>query len=343
MPLRRLPHPRGGGENPTSADAKYGITCVGCHTPHENTTEGGAWDEEWTPQLRTGSAKTLCVECHNGEIPEGTTAAPGTEIHHPMKEMMEGYGAIDVSSFPSVHKGKCVAVPHAADERQPRQRAAGWQPHVQHHRAGGGPRGLSDPGGHDERRRDGVPERYHHHHQHGDLGQHAVLGVQHLPQQQQRCPATPRPVVTTTATPNPTASPLRVTVTINQTANQTAWGNNQWWRQGPLAAGHHRTASGVDQGQGRRDLGGPRRWPPSTSATPTPAGTATRELSWPSRQHVDHGRARVPQQLHERRVRGQRGQLRPPQLGLLEGDRQHGHDAGEDRPDGRHRQDCRGS
>ena len=97
-----------GGENPTSADAMYGITCVGCHTPHENTTEGGAWDEEWTPQLRTGSAQTLCVECHNGELPEGTTAAPGTEIHHPMKEMMEGYGAIDVSAFPSVHKGKCV-------------------------------------------------------------------------------------------------------------------------------------------------------------------------------------------------------------------------------------------
>jgi hypothetical protein len=48
------------------------------------------------------------VTCHNGEIPEGTTATPGTEIHHPMKEMIDGYGAIDVSAFPSVHKGKCV-------------------------------------------------------------------------------------------------------------------------------------------------------------------------------------------------------------------------------------------
>ncbi len=215
-----------GGENPTSADAMYGITCVGCHTPHENTTEGGAWDEEWTPQLRTGSAQTLCVECHNGELPEGTTAAPGTEIHHPMKEMMEGYGAIDVSAFPSVHKGKCVAVPHAADEHQPRQRAAGWQPHVQHHRAGSGPRGLSDPGGHDERRRDGVSERHDHHHQHGDVGRHADVGVQHLPQQQQRRPLDAAPVSTTTATPNPTASPLRVTVTVNQNANQSPWGNN---------------------------------------------------------------------------------------------------------------------
>ena len=69
------------GENPTSADAKYGVTCVGCHTPHEaGTTEGGAWDEEWTPQLRTTRARgedDLCVECHNGEIPEGTTAVAG--------------------------------------------------------------------------------------------------------------------------------------------------------------------------------------------------------------------------------------------------------------------------
>jgi hypothetical protein len=93
---------------PTGAEAKYGITCVGCHTPHDNGTAVGEWSEEFHPQLRTDSQKTLCVECHNGELPEGTEAAPGTEIHHPMKEMIDGYGAIDVSSFPSVHKDKCV-------------------------------------------------------------------------------------------------------------------------------------------------------------------------------------------------------------------------------------------
>ena len=93
---------------PTGAEAKYGITCVGCHTPHEKGTAKGVWDAAFTPQLRTDSAKTLCVTCHNGEIPEGTTATPGEEIHHPMKEMMDGYGAIDVAAFPSVHKGKCV-------------------------------------------------------------------------------------------------------------------------------------------------------------------------------------------------------------------------------------------
>jgi plastocyanin/nitrate reductase cytochrome c-type subunit len=93
---------------PTGAEAKYGITCVGCHTPHENGTATGEWSEEFHPQLITDSQKTLCVECHNGEIPEGTEAVPGSAIHHPMKEMIDGYGAVDVPAFPSVHKDKCV-------------------------------------------------------------------------------------------------------------------------------------------------------------------------------------------------------------------------------------------
>jgi hypothetical protein len=96
------------GAKPTGAQAQYGVTCVGCHTPHVKGTAEGVWNKEFTPQLRTDSQKTLCVTCHNGEIPEGTTASPGAEIHHPMKEMIDGYGAIDVASFPSAHKGKCV-------------------------------------------------------------------------------------------------------------------------------------------------------------------------------------------------------------------------------------------
>jgi len=99
------------GEKPTGATAQYGITCVGCHTPHDVGATRGVWSDEWTPQLRTGldaNPSSVCVECHNGEIPFDTQASPGAEIHHPMKEMMDGYGAIDVSSFPSVHKGKCV-------------------------------------------------------------------------------------------------------------------------------------------------------------------------------------------------------------------------------------------
>ncbi len=101
------------GKSVAGFTAKYGITCVGCHAPHNGGTVKGVWDEAFDAQLKgdadlAGNGSNLCVECHNGELPEGTTASPGAEIHHPMKEMMDGYGAIDVSAFPSVHKGKCV-------------------------------------------------------------------------------------------------------------------------------------------------------------------------------------------------------------------------------------------
>jgi hypothetical protein len=96
------------GAKPTGAEAKYGITCVGCHTPHERGTAKGAWDEAFTPQLRFDSAKVLCTTCHNAEL-DGKIATPGSTVHHPMKEMMDGVGAIDVmQGSPSVHKGKCV-------------------------------------------------------------------------------------------------------------------------------------------------------------------------------------------------------------------------------------------
>ena len=95
-------------EKPTGAEAKYGITCVGCHDPHEKGTAKGVWESDFTPQLRYDSAKLLCTSCHNAEL-DGKIATPGSTVHHPMKEMMEGVGAIDVmQGSPSVHKGKCV-------------------------------------------------------------------------------------------------------------------------------------------------------------------------------------------------------------------------------------------
>jgi nitrate/TMAO reductase-like tetraheme cytochrome c subunit len=101
------------GDDPTSSDVKYGITCVGCHAPHDSGDITGVWSEEFDAQLVNndeldGNGSNLCTECHNGEIPVGSTASPGAEVHHPMREMMDGYGAIDVSAFPSVHKGKCI-------------------------------------------------------------------------------------------------------------------------------------------------------------------------------------------------------------------------------------------
>ena len=96
------------GEEPTIADAKYGVTCQVCHNPHSAGRADLLWNEERNPQL-TAPREDLCVECHNAELEEGTTATPGTEVHHPMKEIMEGRGAIGVAQgSPSVHKDKCV-------------------------------------------------------------------------------------------------------------------------------------------------------------------------------------------------------------------------------------------
>jgi hypothetical protein len=93
---------------PTGDKTKYGVACVGCHTPHERGTAKGVWDDAFTPQLRYDDAATLCTSCHNAEL-DGKIAAPGSTVHHPMKEMMDGVGAIDVmQGSPSVHKGRCV-------------------------------------------------------------------------------------------------------------------------------------------------------------------------------------------------------------------------------------------
>jgi hypothetical protein len=94
---------------PAGDKVKYGVSCVGCHTPHERGTAVGVWDEGFTPQLRTDGQKTLCVTCHTAELPRGGIAVPGSTVHHAMKEMMNGTGAIGVpQGSPSVHKGKCV-------------------------------------------------------------------------------------------------------------------------------------------------------------------------------------------------------------------------------------------
>ena len=101
------------GKNPTSASAKYGITCVGCHAPHDAGTVKGVWDEEFDAQLVNdnqlgGNGSNLCTECHNDQLADGATASPGAEVHNAQKEIMDGYGAIDVAGVPSVHKGKCI-------------------------------------------------------------------------------------------------------------------------------------------------------------------------------------------------------------------------------------------
>jgi len=93
---------------PTAAQAKWGITCATCHDPHAKGAQASVWNKDRNPQL-VAPRQVLCVECHNAELGPSGIAKPGSEVHHPMKEMMNGTGAIDVpQGSPSVHKGKCV-------------------------------------------------------------------------------------------------------------------------------------------------------------------------------------------------------------------------------------------
>ena len=93
---------------PMVADVKYGITCTTCHDPHAEGTQTSVWNADRNPQL-TAPRQNLCVECHNDELGPNGVATAGSAVHHPMKEMMNGTGAIDVpQGSPSVHKGKCV-------------------------------------------------------------------------------------------------------------------------------------------------------------------------------------------------------------------------------------------
>ena len=73
----------------------------------------------------------LCIQCHNAELaPQANgqpgVAAPGSSVHHPMNEMMNGTGAIDVpQGSPSQHKGKCVQCHMVPTACEPQRRAEG--------------------------------------------------------------------------------------------------------------------------------------------------------------------------------------------------------------------------
>jgi predicted CXXCH cytochrome family protein len=75
------------------------VTCVACHDPH-NSKEPA--------QLRM-EPQALCTACHNGGLPEGGQFKPGAVAHHSMKEMLAGYGAIDVPQTKGAHSNlKCI-------------------------------------------------------------------------------------------------------------------------------------------------------------------------------------------------------------------------------------------
>jgi len=65
-----------------------GISCVACHGPHSASIK---------------DPKTLCASCHNGSINKVTGAKPGSAVHHPNTEMLEGYGAPGVEATKGAH------------------------------------------------------------------------------------------------------------------------------------------------------------------------------------------------------------------------------------------------
>jgi plastocyanin len=212
---------------------KYGVTCVGCHTPHDAGTAKGRWDEAFDTQLIGDPANpsNVCTTCHNGDLPEGTTASPGAEIHHPMKEMMDGYGAIDVASFPSVHKGKCIQchMPpttisrgvvqlggnHTYNLITPREAVdASPVPYVTS-AAVAIATATPVPGGTPVVTSSAVAT--------WDSMPYSACSTCHS--NNNGVKATPLPVGTRTITPSPSSSPIRVTVITDQLANGTAVGN----------------------------------------------------------------------------------------------------------------------
>ena len=82
----------------TVETAQYGVTCVACHAPHD--TPG---DDK--PAIADVAA--ACKDCHNAHVEEGATAEAGTTLRHAVKEMMDGYGAIDAEGSVSAHDLAC--------------------------------------------------------------------------------------------------------------------------------------------------------------------------------------------------------------------------------------------
>lgn len=85
-------------ETLTVETAKYGVTCVACHKPHD--TPG---DE--MPAIEDVGA--LCKDCHNAHLEEGATAEAGSTLRHAVKEMIGGYGAIGAEGEVSKHDIAC--------------------------------------------------------------------------------------------------------------------------------------------------------------------------------------------------------------------------------------------
>jgi len=85
-------------ESGEDAPLTWDISCIVCHDPHNGTLD---------KQLRVPK-EVLCASCHNA----GSTAAPGSEPHHPMAEMRNNTAGYDIDRtgltyMPSVNCVDC--------------------------------------------------------------------------------------------------------------------------------------------------------------------------------------------------------------------------------------------
>lgn len=78
----------------TLESAQFGVTCVGCHSPH-----GEANVED---QL-VGESYDLCVSCHTGTGGGTRSIRVGDTVHHAMREMFEGRQFLGLGPNPSPH------------------------------------------------------------------------------------------------------------------------------------------------------------------------------------------------------------------------------------------------
>jgi len=104
---------------PTGTQAKYGVTCVACHAPHDAGTAKGVWSDEYDAQLvgNPANSSDVCTQCHTEQAFTGESPSPvatglpaaGTLVRYNTTEVMNGTGAIGVpQGLPGVHDQKCV-------------------------------------------------------------------------------------------------------------------------------------------------------------------------------------------------------------------------------------------
>jgi predicted CXXCH cytochrome family protein len=87
---------------PAPSTDQYDITCPVCHTVHDPSKPSDALG------LRVDK-NDVCSQCHNAEIETDGDIQEGAPVHHPEKEMVQGYGLLDVPDMaPSMGSATCV-------------------------------------------------------------------------------------------------------------------------------------------------------------------------------------------------------------------------------------------